>query len=67
LQQADLLELDKSSRVFSYLPFAAGIVEPMSLRVYLLHSEEFQRYYNCSTYAVEQIPIGERAHPAAGT
>ncbi|KAI1709696.1 serpentine type 7TM GPCR chemoreceptor srt domain-containing protein [Ditylenchus destructor] len=38
----------------------------MSLKTYFLHPEEFELYYNCNTYKVEQIPLENRTYPYRG-
>ncbi|KAI1710868.1 serpentine type 7TM GPCR chemoreceptor srt domain-containing protein [Ditylenchus destructor] len=38
----------------------------MSLATFLLNEKEFQRYYNCSAYNVDIIPVEERRHVFQG-
>lgn len=38
----------------------------MSLSAYFLRHDEWERYYNCSAYTIDSVPISQRAHPVGG-
>lgn len=36
------------------------------MNIYLFKSEEFKKYYNCTTYDINQIPLEQRVHKVLG-